>query len=215
MISATAKTWLTLSVLAVAAWFVTASAGDGSPAAADSTLGTKKLKTHFVALRDNDERRRADAADYADDYDDGEQHFDEDEAGDGRFENDEEYDEDYDDEDYDDERDLDEFLERLEIERMELEVRQAELQAAFGELELLQEFAKIAEDADTTASLAVMAAGDTMEPDELIPFLNEVLEKSSSVSVRRVARMKLAEAYSDTDQVSEAKGQIRALALGE
>ncbi|MEM6330441.1 MAG: hypothetical protein AAF790_09340 [Planctomycetota bacterium] len=91
--------------------------------------------------------------------------------------------------------------EEFERELGYLEMRQAELQATFGDLELMQQVANMAKDPETTAVLAVLATVEEIdEPDDKVAFLKACLDRTKSAAVKRVVQLQLAEVYGRTDR---------------
>ena len=174
-------------LIALLAFLIAAIPHGPQQANAEPTLRTPRLSDQFVVMHDDDE----------------------------------EEDEEYDDEDYEDdeeedwdEEDMEEEREELEQELAYMELREAELRLAFGELETLQEMRQILNDADATATLALVAVLEEMDHEEQIEFLQTMRPRTKSAPILRLIRLQLAEAYHHTDQPEQALSEIAALVEG-
>ncbi len=101
----------------------------------------------------------------------------------------------------------------LQLHRTQLELERAELEANFGRLELITRIANIANEHLTAVAYAVVQIDEFVEEEELVPFLEELLEKSQETPVKRIIHIKLAELYRHMDRPEDAKDQLRALVM--
>lgn len=200
-------TLMLLGLLATLAWIASLFPGGASVATAEPALGAPRPANGFVALREEaetEERKFGD--DREEDYDDE----DYDEKEDGGKDGDDDDGEEWDEADWNEER------EQVEVELTYLELKRAELQALFGELELVEQITEIVSDADKTAALAIMSVVEEVDGGEQqIAFLQDMMSVAKSEAIRRLIRLQLAEAYSEVNDVQQALSQVRALVSGE
>jgi len=126
-------------------------------------------------------------------------------------EDDEERDEDDDEEEEDDDDDFDD--DDFEEEMLRGEMERLHLRSMYGGLELIEKLTQIVSDDDGAAVLAVTRIAETLEPEQQVGVLQEVVEGSSSKAARRIARLRLADAYAQMGQPRAAWRALRPVAM--
>ena len=110
------------------------------------------------------------------------------------------------------EGDLEELSEHeLEDHHRHFEMEMVEMETNFARLEMVGKISKIASEELLSAAFAITHVTEFMEEEDVIAFLNDALEGARDEGVRRLIRIKLAEAYAHADQPEKAKQQLRAL----
>lgn len=177
-------------LVAFVGWLATSFPGNIPSANAEPPTHVQRLSDSFVS--------------FTEDREDEEEDFVEDEDFSREDEGEDE------DEDWGEEEEL------MEREQLYLELHRAELEKTFGELELMQQIAEIANDADTSAILAIVSTVDEIEGlHEKEHFLQACLTRSKSPAVKRVVMMHLAEVYGEMDQASKAIDMVLKLVEGD
>ncbi|MEN1680022.1 MAG: hypothetical protein AAGJ46_10540 [Planctomycetota bacterium] len=158
-----------------------------------SSIREDQDEDRFQWLRERDEER------FFVDHDDDDEH--------------EDWDDDEEEEEYEEEEWEEEDIER---ELMYLEIRRAEIQAAFGELELVREVASIVESPEATASLVVISVADEIDDEEQkVEALTDLLDVAKSDAVKRLILLQLAEVYGDIGEDEKAYRVVRRLVAEE
>ncbi|MEM9186543.1 MAG: hypothetical protein AAGB00_08625 [Planctomycetota bacterium] len=213
-----------IGLVAIVAWLASIVPGSARVVTAGPSLAATPLGADYVAMAAADREADSDGRFEEESFVRGFDDEDEDEEGEGEDwdeEDEEEWDEDEDEErgDYE-ERDEDgeeweEHEEHLEREMMYLELKRAELQAFFGEMELVQQVKAVAADADSAAILAIVSTTEELEEEEQLAFLRQMMSVSKSDTVKRLIQLKLAEVYGHMDRGDEALDMIRSVVAGE
>lgn len=106
------------------------------------------------------------------------------------------------------------FEERYEEEMLERELFIMELEVFERLMSIVQRSAEVSMSPQMSAIAAVMAVDDHVEEiEEVVEFLEPLLEESDDSAVKRAIRSKLVDAYRDLDQPRKAKAHMRALIL--
>lgn len=213
------------AALGVLAWIASIlPLGPGS-ANAESSLRLPRLSTPSAPALSTEDRS-ADQPEWARDEDEDERYFvardeEDDEDGDDEDGDDENRGgndgDDDDDEEWDEDGEYDEEEEEWEAEEIErelmyLEIRRAEIQAAFGELELVREVAEIVDSPVATASLVIIeVTNEVDDPEDKIEMLNDLIDVAKSDAVKRLILLKLAEVYGDVGRDEDAYKVVRRL----
>lgn len=200
-----------IGLLAVIGWLALVVPGSSRLATAqpsdlrpnDSTLAAPRLADQFVVFDDEEDEEEGEEEGEEEDWDEDDER-DEDGDEDVEYDEEEEGDEEWDEE------------EELEREMIYLELKRGELQALFGEMELVEQVTSIVGNADATAVLAIVSAVEEIdEPEQVEAFLLDMQQYAKSSAVKRLINLELAEVYGQTEQTGKALEVLRKIVADE